>query len=288
MKQYSEAEIQEMTAFYEEHGVVKLVGLIEPEWVDRILDAIDETAKLAVEPQPADRDLSFGRAEGRMTIRYMWRDVPIVREFLMRPELANVIARIVGTSQLRLWFDLTFIHNAAPAGEMGAGTPWHHDIAAFTFKGQQLPSLWMAMTPATAERSRLMFIDRSHKTVPGYYRTPENPAPTDGSRDGFLDAPDFDKLVAEGRENIITWDCEPGDAILIHPYVVHGAHGNKGGLGGRRVAITTRWLGDDVRFLPTYWHKAEKAVGIAKSELSYGSRAQGEYFPVVYDDKAAV
>ena len=71
----------------------------------------------------------------------------------------------------------------------------------------------------------------------------------------------------------------------LHPFVVHGADGISAAPGrqqSRRVAITTRWLGDDVRFLPTYWHKAQQAVGIAKSGLALGSRAAGDYFPLVW------
>ena len=207
VKRYSDTELQNLQAFYNEHGVVKLPGLIEPKWVDRILAAIDNTAALADHLQPDGRDLSFGRADGRMTIRYTWREVPTVRDFLMRPELAEPIARIVGAKTLRFWLDLTFIHNGSSSGEAGAGTPWHHDIAAFTFKGAQLPSLWMAMTPSDAQRSRLEFISGSHKTAPGYYRTPDNVPPADGSGDGFLHTPDFDALVAAGTEKLITWDC---------------------------------------------------------------------------------
>ena len=284
VKKYTDAEIDTMAAFYEEHGAVKLPGLIEPEWVKTILETIDATAARADEPQPPGRDLSFGRAEGRMTIRYMWRDVPVVREFLLRPDLAEPIARIVRTHQLRFWFDLTFMHNGSTQGDAGAGTPWHHDIAAFTFKGMQLPSLWMAMTPADANRSRLKFIDGSHKTVPGYYRTADQKPPADGSQDGFLDVPDFDAMVARGDEKILAWDCEPGDAIIIHPCTIHGADGNKGGAQGRRVAITTRWLGDDVRFLPTSFAASQRAVGIVASEMVLGAKPHGEYFPVVWND----
>ena len=286
VKRYTDAELQDLQAYYNEHGVVKLTGLIEREWVARILNSIDEAALLADQPQPADRDLSFGRADGRMTIRYMWRNVPTVRDFLLRPELAEPIARISGTKTLRFWFDLTFIHSGSATGEAGAGTPWHHDIAAFTFKGEHLPSLWMAMTPSDAQRSRLEFISGSHRRVPGYYRTPDNIPPADGSGDGFLDTPDFDAMVAAGTEKLITWDCAPGDAIMIHPYTIHGARGNSGDKQGLRVAITTRWLGDDVRFLPTYWGKSQKAVGIAKSGLAMGSKPSGEYFPLVWDEHA--
>lgn len=283
IRRYSDSEIEQMTASYQTHGVVKLERLIEPAWVEKLLDTIDATAALADQPLAPGSDLSFGRAEGRMTIRYMWREIPLVRDFLLRRELAEPIARIVGTQTLHFWFDLTFMHNGSSAGEAGAGTPWHHDIAAFTFKGEQLPSLWMAMTPADAQRSRLNFISGSHKTVAGFFRTPDNKAPADGSADGFLDIPDYDRLVAEGREKLITWDVAPGDAIIIHPYTVHGAHGIANAGLGRRVAITTRWLGDDVRFMPTSWKAAQSATGIAASELPLGSRPRGEYFPLVWD-----
>jgi len=281
-RRYTEDELDEMSAFYEEHGVVKLPGLIEPEWVERILATIDETAARADAPPPPDSDLSFGKAEGRMTIRYMWREIPTVREFLLRPDLARPIARITRTERLYFWFDLTFIHDGTTTGDAGAGTPWHHDIAAFTWKGLQLPSLWMAMTAADQNSSRLKFIDGSHKTVPGFIRTADNKAPEDGSSDGFIDGPDYDRLVAEGREKILTWDVEAGDAIVLHPYVIHGADGNRGKQ-RRRVAITTRWLGDDVRFLPTSYAKARSGVGIVASDLKLGARPHGDYFPVVWN-----
>ena len=286
VKRFTEDVLAEMAAYYDEHGVVKLPGLIEPEWVDRILGEIDKAAARADEPPPAGDDLSFGKAEGRLTIRYLWRNNPVVRDFILQPDLAYPIARIVGSEHLKFWFDLTFMHSGSTAGDAGAGTPWHHDIAAFTFKGLQLPSLWMAMTDADENRSRLRFIDGSHKTVPGFYRTADRKPPGDGQSDGFLDVPDYDALIASGEEKVITWDVEAGDAIILHPYVVHGAEGNRGQQ-SRRVAITTRWLGDDVRFLPTSYAEAQKGVGIAQSGLVLGSRPRGDYFPTVWPAVAA-
>ena len=41
---------------------------------------------------------------------------------------------------------------------------------------------------------------------------------------------------------------EPGDAIFFSAWIVHGAPGNDGP--DRRVALSTRWLGDDVTWFP--------------------------------------
>lgn len=285
IREYSEAELKELAEFYEEHGAVQLKGLIDPKDAARVLEIADEMAARADEERAAGSDLSYGRAPGRMTIRYMWREVPEIRDFLLRAELSKALARIVGSRQLRFWFDLTFFHNGTQDGETGDGTAWHHDIAAFAFKGEMLPSLWMALTPATAETSRLMFIDGSHKSVPGYFRPPT--ATDVKPDDGMLDILDYDALVAEGKEKILTWDCEPGDALIIHPYTIHGAQGNDGTGGGkRRVAITTRWLGDDCRWLPTTG-QSTRMPGLQQAALPLGARPKGEYFPLVHDEKAA-
>lgn len=283
VKRYTEQEIADFTAFYEEHGVVRLPGLIEPDWVEKIINTVDDTIARADEPRSSGSALSFGRGEGRMTIRYMWREIPLVRDFLLRPEMGEIIARIIGAKNLRFWFDLTFIHNGGTDGSKGAGTDWHHDIAAFGFKGELLPSMWMALTPANAQRSRLMFIDGSHKRVPGMYRPPlGGMATVPPGEDGFLDIPDFDALVAEGKERIVTWDCNPGDAIILHPYVIHGAQGNTSPTNhGRRVAITTRWLGEDVRWYPQNGI-GTRMPGIAESNIHNGSKPDGEWFPLVY------
>jgi ectoine hydroxylase-related dioxygenase (phytanoyl-CoA dioxygenase family) len=285
VRHYTDDQIAEFRSFYEEHGAVKLSGLLEGEGVDELLRAIDDVAAHADEPIPPGSDFSVGRGDGRMTLRYLWRKIPYVRDFVLRRELADPIARIVQSHELRFWFDLTFMHDATEDGQVGDGSAWHHDISAFGFKGQQLPSLWMALTPCDENRSRLRFIDGSHETVPGFYRTYDRPQPPAGEEDGFIDPPDFDALLASGEAKELTWDCEPGDAIIIHPYTIHGAKGNKGAAGqGRRVAMTTRWLGDDIRFLPPDYRTAMKSPGFVKSNLLLGSRPRGEYFPLVWSD----
>ncbi len=147
-----------------------------------------------------------------------------------------------------------------------------------------MPSLWLALTPADATLSRLMFIDGSHRTNQGYYRSPELGKPAPGEQDGFVDLPDFDAMIARGEARILAWDMQPGDAILLHPCTVHGARGHDAkGERRQRIAMTTRWLGDDVRFLPYSYERAQKQIAIAQSKLMLGQRPHGEWFPLVYD-----
>ncbi|MDX2221713.1 MAG: phytanoyl-CoA dioxygenase family protein [Rhodospirillaceae bacterium] len=296
VKRFNDGELAEFAAFYEEHGAVKLPGLIEPDWVSRILHEVDVAAAHADDPEPKHA-ISYGRGPGRMTIRYMWRVNPVVRSFLLREELVEALARIVDTSELRLWFDLTFIHDtSAPGADGGEGSRWHHDASAFVWKGQKLPSLWMALTPSDENRSRLMFIDGSHKKCPGYYRPPSNSVNDKGETlSGYYPVPECDALVAEGKAKILTWDCQPGDAIVIHPQTLHGARGVKGNQ-GRRVAMTTRWLGDDCRWVPGLYDAGGRGIpgldgipGLPQSELNkfyLGDRPRGDLFPLVWPKAA--
>ena len=48
--QYSEAQVAEFKAFYEEHGVVKLPGLLPPSAAAELLRVVDETAARVDEP----------------------------------------------------------------------------------------------------------------------------------------------------------------------------------------------------------------------------------------------
>ena len=283
IKQYGEDEIRHLAADYDTHGAVHLPGFLDNGALSRLQAVVDTAIETMERPRSADQASSYQRSEGRLTLRYLWRDSAALREVLLQRAVAQPIARIVGSRTLRFWFDLTFVHFATETGQPGTGTPWHHDVPTFSFKGDLMPSLWLALTPTDATLSRLMFIDGSHRTNQGYYRSPELEKPANGVPDGFVDPPDFDAMLANGAARMLTWDCKPGDAILLHPATIHGASGNSGnGKHPRRVAMTTRWLGDDVRFLPYSYERARQNRALAQANLMLGQRPHGEWFPLVY------
>jgi ectoine hydroxylase-related dioxygenase (phytanoyl-CoA dioxygenase family) len=284
IKRYCENDIRRLAADYEQHGAIHLPGFLGNEALTRLQDIVDEAIGRVDQPRTADQAFSYVRSDGRLTFRYLWRDSAALREVLLQKAIAQPIAHIIGSKTLRFWFDLTFVHYGTETGNVGIGTPWHHDVPTFSFKGDLMPSLWMALTPADSTLSQLMFIDGSHRTNQGYYRSPEMKKPAPGERDGFVDLPDFDAMIATGNARMLTWDCEPGDAILLHPSTIHGARGNSGtGKHPRRIAMTTRWLGDDVRFLPYSYDRAVQQRAIAQSNLMLGQRPHGEWFPLIYD-----
>lgn len=287
IKHYSDTEVRRLAEDYDTHGAVHLPAFVGSDALARLQAVVHASMATLQQPRAANQVSSYLRSEGRLTLRYLWRDSVELQQVLLQRAVAQPIARIIGSRTLRFWFDLTFVHFATQTGDAGIGTPWHHDVPTFSFKGDLMPSLWLALTPADSTLSRLMFIDGSHRTNQGYYRSPELKRPVPGVRDGFVDLPDFDAMVASGAARMLTWDCQPGDAILLHPCTIHGAAGHNGhGRHPQRIAMTTRWLGDDVRFLPYSYERALQQTAIAQSNLMLGQRPHGEWFPLVYDESA--
>lgn len=59
--------------------------------------------------------------------------------------------------------------------------------------------------------------------------------------------PDID-ADREGYD-IVSFDMAPGDALIFSAWILHGARGNSSSTQDR-VALSTRWLGDDVLWDP--------------------------------------
>lgn len=255
---------------YVDDGVVKVPGLLSQKWINALLATIDQVHADEEAFRVGHPTFQVGRAKGRMTIRWLWRDVEIIRKFFIESETHKVVAPIIGAKALQYWYDLTFIHEP---GHDGAGTPWHHDIAAFPVKGEQIPSLWIALQDVDDGMSPLQCIKGSHKKK-AMYRPPtsDNQLPA-----GYEELPDYDALLNDGQVEALTWTFKAGDALIIHPYTVHGAQPNKSH--NRRVSFTTRWMGDDVVWAPDEF--SMKVPGVEPSEIIDGQRPSGRYFPFV-------
>ncbi len=159
-------------------------------------------------------------------------------------------------------------------GADSAGLPWHHDIASFPRKGQQIPSLWIAMNDIDTDMSPLHCIRGSHRN-PTQFRPPVYIEPGAALPAGYGDMPDVESKLASGEYERLSWDIRSGDALLIHPYTLHGAPPNRSDKA--RVAFTTRWAGDDVTWTPDAF--SMKVPGLDLSRVPIGQRPDGPLFP---------
>jgi Phytanoyl-CoA dioxygenase (PhyH) len=287
---FTRVELDAFRQTYQRDGVVHLPGLLTPAWTARLLAALQRarailttgavaavnpmqgrTASAASPPAPGFATAEFSQAPGRLTMRWLWRDDPEVRGFFTDSGVAPVVGTVIGAKRLQYWYDLTFFHDP---GADGAGSPWHHDIASFPCKGEQIPSLWIAMNDISDDMSPLHCIRGSHRDRtqfrPPVYVDPGQPLP-----EGYGDMPDVEAKLASGEYQRLSWDIRAGDALLIHPYTLHGAPPNRSDKA--RVAFTTRWAGDDVAWRPDAF--SMQVPGVDLSRVPVGERPDGPLFP---------
>lgn len=153
----------------------------------------------------------------------------------------------------------------------GKGTPWHHDHTFWPLAGKQIASVWAAMESVSAEGSALEFVAGSHlwnKQFQAISATGQNL-----SSEELEPLPDIDNHREDYR--ILSWELEPGDALLFNALILHGSRPNSGAT--MRRAITTRWTGDDVRY-----SLSNKPIReLWEHDLQEGDALSGPLFPQV-------
>lgn len=230
----------DLVAAYAHDGVVKIPRAIDRSWLAPLLELAEEQL---TRPSRWVTDSKRGAAADRLfTDRYLWRDQPLVRRFVFESGVARLAGELMRASTVRFYFDHLLVkqpHTREP-------TPWHQDVPYWPFLGRQICSVWVALTRATVQESSLEFVRGSH-----LWNTYFAPVPFGTKAAWTADfrgepCPDIDS--ARDRYDVIGFDVEAGDAIVFSAWTLHGAPGNAGA--NRRVALSTRWLGDDVTWSP--------------------------------------
>lgn len=221
-------------------GVVKVANAIDEEWIGRVLEVADQQLR---DPGKWVSDTNPGAVEDRLfTSRYRWEEDPVIGDFVHNSGMAQMAAALMGSKTARLYFDHLLIKEPLTANP----TPWHQDIGYWPFLGEQICSAWVAMTAVTVAESSLEFVRGSH-SWDAYYA----PESFDGKK-GFMADFDGERMpdVEANRADydIVGFDVEPGDALFFSSWIIHGSPGNAGD--HRRVALSTRWLGDDAVWYP--------------------------------------
>lgn len=270
---FTPRQLLEFADMYECDGVVHVPGLLDRSWIDELLGTIADVRRDLARTRARHHTVEWSEAPGRFTIRWMWRDFENVRRFFVESGVHTVVAAVIRAERLQYWYDLTFIHEPMANG---AGSPWHHDIAAFPCKGTQIPSLWIAMSDIAQDNSPLQCIRGSHRN-PLMFRPPVYVDPNVAVPPGYAEIPPVESLIAAGKYEVLSWNVRAGDALIIHPYTLHGSPENRADR--ERVAFTTRWMGDDVVWRPDIF--SMKVPGVDLAGVPVGTRPEGPLFPYV-------
>jgi len=170
-----------------------------------------------------------------------------------------------------------FFHEHAFCKEPGTqrATPWHQDLPYYCVDGTQTVSLYVSLDEVPAEVA-VRFVRGSHRWGRLFYPRVFLDGADFNTDDAGLEAvPDIDANLNEYA--ILAWDLEPGDVIAFDFRTLHGT--TAGRVEGRRRALSTRWLGDDV----TYCERpGETSPPFPDIGLEHGEPMRADWFPVVW------
>lgn len=261
---------------YQQDGAVCVRNAISPQWVEQLLDFgrahMQQPSQLANDGNP-------GAQRGRMfTDRYLWRTHDVVYRFARDAGCGRLAAQAMQSRSARFYFDHLLIKKV----ETTTPTPWHQDVPYWPFRGRQIASVWVALTPVTVQGSGVEFVRGSHLTDQFYLPEAFGASGAKvnswtGTGEG-VPCPDI-----EGNRNaydIVGYDMSPGDALVFSAWTLHGTPGNQSATQDR-FAMSTRWLGDDAVWDPR--PGTDPSVNPAEVRVPAGAHpADNAIFPEFY------
>jgi ectoine hydroxylase-related dioxygenase (phytanoyl-CoA dioxygenase family) len=257
-------------------GVVCLRGMFDLEWLERMRRAVDH-AMDAEHPLARRREVTkaLGGKTGRSHINTFvsaWNDD--FRDWVLNSPCAEIAARIMGVTEVRFFYDQVFVKEPNTAER----TDWHHDLPFWPMRGNDIVSVWVALTDVDSSNSQLEYIAGSHKW--GKFYAAAIPDKDPHFKSDLEVCPDFSTRRNDPTLKFLRWDMRAGDCLVHHPLTVHGCDGNFS-LQRRRAAISTRYMGPDAR-----WDPRPAVMTITGDpQLEPGSYpADDRVFPVAWRD----
>lgn len=247
----------EHRAIWQRDGIVHLPGLFR-DWVDPLLGGIDRVIARSNDPtHPRRQPFAYspqnplyvsggaGGVEvgGTMGLYLVPHDAELTRWVEASPA-GEITAAITGSRRMRYWQDAVFVKT----GGAQDGTPWHNDDCTWPFRGEQMAILWIALTDVGPEDAPLVTLRGTHADPWRYY----SPMSVPGLEPN-ADYHPWEELLAKANSPDIphdVWTVRAGDALVMHPRLIHASLPRQRQTPGRRVSFSTRWLGDDVRWAP--------------------------------------
>ena len=249
---------------YERNGAVLLRQLVKGGWADLIELGLERAIR---NPSGLARDLFPGTDKAFYYDDYNYAVVPEWQILLRDSPIVDVVASILRTKELRLFYDQIFIKK----GGQERRTPWHQDTPYWSCVGRQYCNLWITIDPLPTEES-LEFVRGSH-LGPLYAGgdfgegVPQQPGPPlpdiDGQRDRF---------------DILAFPIERGDVVMFHPSMLHG--GGAVSAERRRRTLALKFFGDDVVYVRRP-KPSPPFPGLAEVNKE-GEALRSSWFPLLY------
>lgn len=268
-----------VTAAYHQDGVAVLRNMLDEHWIRRMRRAIDrilgDPGPAAVEYTPANKP---GRYYGDF---FIWLRDHEFEAFVKESPLPALAAQILKSDTATFFYDQLLVKEP----QTQEPTPWHHDLPYWPIRGTQIMSFWVPFDPVDLANGAVQYVRGSHlwgkQFAPAAF----------GKKTGFAEI--YEKMGLEqvpdidgepDRYELVHFDLEPGDLLIHHPLVVHGAPGNQS-TSTRRRGLAMRYVGDDCVYDDrpgTFIENPKVKALLPKFTLKDGDPLSGPAFPKVW------
>lgn len=242
-------------------GAAVVRNVIDEQWIERMRGAIDTVR--------TDPGLIVSTSRGFYNGFFASRCNRSFGDFIRDSPLPELAAALLRATSVTFFYDQLIIKEPG----LAEATPWHLDSTYFPTVGGRILSIWVPFDSATPTSGAVTYLRGSHNQVRQY--GPDWAKATIAT----LAEPGHDTDRAE----FITWTLEPGDVLIHDVDMIHAA---PRAMTGRRRALATRWMDQDVRYRPDdhdFFHLS-RAAGLAMPTvpLAPGDPMPCSLFPLVW------
>ncbi len=247
----------EHVAFFRQNGFVQLERVLTPEELSAIRAAADDVLSRRYD---ARIDTSAANPEYEKVFVQkvnLWRVHDGIREYVLRPRLAEIGRRLLGVPAVRLWHDQLLTKMPGDSKP----SPWHQDRPYWPMIGYSQLSCWMALDDVDEQNGCMQFLPGTHlwgELEPVNLVTPQDLRDVAGERE--IPDPYVARLSA-------------GSCTFHHSLTFHYAGPNR--TERPRRALVTIYMADGTGYNGR-GHVVTDGLG-----LPVGEPLQGELFPVL-------
>jgi ectoine hydroxylase-related dioxygenase (phytanoyl-CoA dioxygenase family) len=224
---------------YSDFGFTIVPGVITAEEAQKLRH---ESQQLLAEPSIHSRVYRSDDVPGRFLVDILMSTrSQLFLQLAMDPRVLRVAAHFIGESRFSFFYDQLFYKEAGA----GARTQWHQDLPFWPLQGDRIPSVWIALNAVDEHGSAVQYLPGSHRT--GEIFVAVDPGERRAARAAGLNVCPDPHLDAR-RAQLKSHRLQPGDAIVHHPLVVHGAGPNHSSTD--RLAVSLRYCASDTIWAP--------------------------------------
>lgn len=202
-----------------EDGAIAVRGLFTPEQLGSVRQCFDygvaHPGPLAGPVYAGTSDEHFNEYGNPANVEQY---LPMIKEC----GLADFVASLWGSENVWFLGEELFIKSGGKAGR----SPWHQDTSYMPANGPHLANIWISFEPLP-KKNALEIVRGSH-LGPEYDGTSYTD-PTDVTRPlwgeaNFPPLPDIeaDRAQDPASWDVLSWELEPGDALVFHSGSLHG------------------------------------------------------------------